>query len=47
MKNTKRIIGVILLLTLVATDGDGEISDWDVIVLERYLAGWNIEITAN
>lgn len=26
------------------TDGDGEISDWDAIVLNRYLAGWNVEI---
>jgi len=26
-------------------DGDGEISDWDEILLSRYLAGWNVEIT--
>ncbi|MCR5695305.1 MAG: hypothetical protein K6G89_10150 [Clostridia bacterium] len=25
-------------------DGDGELSDWDAITLERYLAGWNVEI---
>lgn len=25
------------------TDGDGEISDWDAIVLNRYLAGWNVD----
>ncbi len=25
-------------------DGDGEISDWDAIVLNRYLAGWNVAI---
>ena len=22
-------------------DGDGEVSDWDVILLNRYLAGWD------
>lgn len=26
------------------TDGDGEVSDWDAIVLNRYLAGWSIGI---
>ena len=26
------------------TDGDGEVSDWDAIILNRYLAGWNVEI---
>ena len=25
------------------TDGDGEVSDWDAIVLNRYLAGWSVE----
>ena len=25
-------------------DGDGEVSDWDAILLNRYLAGWNVEI---
>lgn len=25
-------------------DGDGEISDWDSILFERYLAGWRVEI---
>lgn len=25
-------------------DGDGEISDWDGVLLARYLAGWNVEI---
>ena len=25
-------------------DGDGELSDWDAITFERYLAGWNVEI---
>lgn len=25
-------------------DGDREISDWDAIVLNRYLAGWDVEI---
>ena len=24
-------------------DGDGELSDWDAITFERYLAGWNVE----
>lgn len=27
-------------------DGDGEITDWDAIVLERYLAGWDVEIVS-
>ncbi len=26
------------------TDGDGEVSDWDAIVLNRYLAGWTVGI---
>ncbi len=26
------------------TDGDGEVTDWDAIVLNRYLAGWNVTI---
>ncbi len=26
------------------TDRDGEISDWDAILLNRHLAGWNVEI---
>ena len=25
-------------------DGDGELSDWDAILFERYLAGWDVEI---
>ena len=25
-------------------DGDGEISDWDSIIFNRYLAGWDVEI---
>ena len=25
-------------------DGDGDISDWDTILLERYLAGWNVTV---
>ena len=25
-------------------DNDGEVNDWDAIVLNRYLAGWNTEI---
>ncbi|MCR5694765.1 MAG: hypothetical protein K6G89_07340 [Clostridia bacterium] len=25
-------------------DGDGELSDWDAITFERYLAGWSVEI---
>ncbi len=27
-------------------DGDEEITDWDGILLTRYLAGWNIEVDA-
>ncbi|MCR5693501.1 MAG: discoidin domain-containing protein [Clostridia bacterium] len=26
-------------------DGDGEITDWDCIVFERYLAGWSVTIS--
>jgi len=26
-------------------DGDGEISDWDAILLNRYMAGWNVELS--
>ena len=26
------------------TDGDGEVTDWDALVLNRYLAGWNVTI---
>ena len=25
-------------------DGDGEVSDWDAILLNRYLAGWDVQI---
>ena len=25
-------------------DGDGEVTDWDSILLKRYLAGWTVEI---
>ena len=25
-------------------DGDGEITDWDAIIFNRYLAGWEVEI---
>lgn len=28
-------------------DGDGEVSDWDAIVLNRYLAGWDVEINVS
>ena len=28
-------------------DDDGEISDWDSILLNRYLAGWNVDINEN
>lgn len=31
-------------LILGDIDGDGSISDWDGIVLARYLAGWDVEI---
>ena len=27
-------------------DGDGEITDWDAIVLNRYLAGWEVEMNS-
>ena len=26
-------------------DNDGEVSDWDAIVLNRYLAGWNVTVS--
>ena len=26
-------------------DGDNEVTDWDGVMLARYLAGWNVEIT--
>ncbi len=26
------------------TDGDGEITDWDGVILDRYLAGWDVEV---
>lgn len=26
------------------TDGDGEITDWDGVVLARYLAGWSVDV---
>lgn len=25
-------------------DGDGEVTDWDGVMLARYLAGWNVEV---
>ena len=33
-------------ITLAAADvdGDGEVSDWDAILLSRYLAGWNVTL---
>jgi len=30
--------------TVGDVDADGEISDWDAILLNRYLAGWGVEI---
>ena len=27
-------------------DADGEITDWDGVILARYLAGWDVEISA-
>ena len=27
-------------------DGDGEITDWDAIMLNRYLAGWEVEMNS-
>ena len=26
------------------SDGDGELSDWDAILLQRYLAGWDVDV---
>ncbi|MBP5312230.1 MAG: dockerin type I repeat-containing protein [Clostridia bacterium] len=26
-------------------DGDGEVSDWDAVTFERYLAGWAVDVT--
>ncbi len=28
-------------------DGDGEVSDWDGVLLARYLAGWNVSVDLN
>ncbi len=36
-QNVKHTVGDI--------DGDNEITDWDGVLLARYLAGWNVEIT--
>ena len=44
---TERVITAELTITAVFgdVDGDGEISDWDAIILNRYLAGWDVTIT--
>ena len=40
---TIEVLGVML----GDADGDLEITDWDCIVFERYLAGWTVEIVAD
>ena len=35
---------VIIDVILGDLDGDSELSDWDGVLLARYLAGWNVEI---
>ncbi|MBP5313187.1 MAG: dockerin type I repeat-containing protein [Clostridia bacterium] len=37
-------VGIPVDVMLGDIDGDGEISDWDAIVFERYLAGWDVEV---
>lgn len=37
------VVNVISYITGDADD-DGEVSDWDAIVLSRYLAGWNVNV---
>ncbi len=39
-------IGIITVTELVPgdADGDGVVSDWDAVVMERYLAGWDVEL---
>lgn len=34
-----------ILVSVGDVDGDGEISDWDAIMLNRYLAGWDVTTT--
>ncbi len=36
---------VVRLCTLGDLDGDEEITDWDGVLLARYLAGWNVNIS--
>ncbi len=36
---------VVRLCTLGDLDGDEEITDWDGVLLARYLAGWNVDIS--
>ena len=36
---------VVRLCTLGDLDGDEEISDWDGVLLARYLAGWDVDIS--
>jgi len=35
---------ITILVSAGDIDGDGEISDWDAIILNRYLAGWGVTI---
>ena len=34
----------ISVLEALDIDGNGEITDWDGVMLDRYLAGWDIQI---
>ncbi len=36
-----------ILVYLVDTDGNGKVTDWDHIMLSRYLAGWDVELSRN
>lgn len=40
-----RIISMTYGCTVGDLDFDGEITDWDGVLLARYLAGWNVEIS--
>ena len=38
------MVTVGIVFSLGDADGDSEVSDWDSVILERYLAGWNVTI---
>ena len=40
-----RVISMTYGCTVGDLDFDGEITDWDGVLLARYLAGWNVEIS--